>query len=596
MKRGIKLISTALSAVLIFAGFEPLKANAATRQRIEDRYPDATYYANEYEAFEDFKVFVHNLETDQFKWCYYTDNVTVGLKKLVDDYFDLNAYDINEFVYCSANTMGGSYSTLIGTDIGVACETFRRAKRLDCNDGSLEEHHAAIAQASQIAQQWAGLSDYDKIQAIVKWECDNLTYDHSYYNHSLVSAMRDRKCVCEGYAQVFEVMAESLGLDSKIVRGDAGGPHDWNAVKLDGKWYYVDVTNADRDNDLATPYINYYFVLFGTDDLNARVQCPNGGYIQANYQVSTSLNISATRYGTYTSPCTPPTPPESAVSTRPSTVLGSFTFPRPSTSTTTTPATVITSTPSQTNESGVDGFVERLYTVALGRPSDPVGKANWIAALQNGMTGADAARGFLFSDEFLNKNMNNTEFVDILYRTFFDREADAAGRSSWVSALNRGESKQSVIMGFINSNEWANVCRGYGILPGGTGTASANVEVEPNDNIIAFATRLYTTCLKRTPDQNGLMAWARQLANHADTGTNAAHGFFFSDEMNNSPVSNEEFVTRLYLTFMDREPDAAGFDAWVSQLYAGVSREEVFQGFAQSNEFGEICSRYGIIR
>ena len=245
-------------------------------------------------------------------------------------------------------------------------------------------------------------------------------------------------------------------------------------------------------------------------------------------------------------------------------------------------------------ESGVAGFVERLYTVALGRNSEPAGKANWIAAIKGGETGADAAKGFLFSDEFLNKSMSENEFVTILYRTFFDREPDAAGLNAWVAALQNGESKQDVIMGFIDSTEWANVCLKYGIASGGTGTPS--ITVEPNESVIAFATRLYTTCLKRDPDQNGLMAWARQLANLKDTGSNAAYGFFFSDEMNSNPVSNEEFVTRLYLTFMDRQPDQGGIESWLNVLELGASREDVFNGFAQSSEFGAICANYGIIR
>ena len=92
------------------------------------------------------------------------------------------------------------------------------------------------------------------------------------------------------------------------------------------------------------------------------------------------------------------------------------------------------------------------------------------------------------------------------------------------------------------------------------------------------------------------MAWARQLANQRDTGTGAARGFFFSSEFTNQNVNNGEYVTRLYRTFMGREPDEAGFNAWVAQLDAGVSREEVFNGFAESPEFTRICSSYGIIR
>ena len=243
----------------------------------------------------------------------------------------------------------------------------------------------------------------------------------------------------------------------------------------------------------------------------------------------------------------------------------------------------------------VADFVERLYTVALGRASDPVGKADWIAAVtERGQTGADLARGFLYSPEFLNKNVSNEEFVRVLYRTFFNREADADGLAGWVAVLDHGGSKQEIIEGFINSTEWANLCLLYGIRSGGTGTPS--IEVDPNSQTIEFATRLYTTCLGRDADPVGLMAWARQLANQRDTGTGAARGFFFSEEFTLQNVSNAEFVNRLYRTFMGREADASGFDAWVAQLDSGVSREEVFNGFAQSQEFGQICASYGIVR
>ena len=254
-----------------------------------------------------------------------------------------------------------------------------------------------------------------------------------------------------------------------------------------------------------------------------------------------------------------------------------------------------TTAPAATTERGVAGFVERLYTVALGRASDPVGKQDWIDAITlRGETGASCARGFLYSPEFLNKGVSNEDFVTVLYRTFFDREPDQAGFNAWVAVLNNGTSKEEVIEGFINSTEWANLCLFYGIRSGGTGVPS--VEMEPNQDTIDFATRLYTTCLGRSADEAGLMAWARQLANQRDTGSGAARGFFFSSEFTGQNVSNGEFVTRLYRTFMDREPDEAGFNAWVAQLDSGVSREAVFDGFAESIEFARICAQYGIVK
>ena len=251
--------------------------------------------------------------------------------------------------------------------------------------------------------------------------------------------------------------------------------------------------------------------------------------------------------------------------------------------------------PAGTEGSGISAFVTRLYTIALRRSADPEGHAFWVRSITSGEnTGADIARGFLYSNEFLDRDLSNEEFVRILYRTFFDREADDGGLESWTNALDGGADKKDIIEGFINSSEWSNVCLRFGIPSGGTG--APDIEVEPNSDTIAFATRLYTTCLCREADTPGMLNWASQLANQRDTGTGAARGFFFSDEFTRQNVSNEEYVNRLYRTFMGREADEEGFNAWVAQLNAGISREEVFNGFAGSPEFTRICALYGIIR
>ena len=45
---------------------------------------------------------------------------------------------------------------------------------------------------------------------------------------------------------------------------------------------------------------------------------------------------------------------------------------------------------------------------------------------------------------------------------------------------------------------------------------------------------------------------------------------------------------------MDREADVSGLLAWEKVLKDGQGREHVFNGFADSPEFREICARYGI--
>ena len=311
-----------------------------------------------------------------------------------------------------------------------------------------------------------------------------------------------------------------------------------------------------------------------------------------------------------------PTPTPESNTTTPTPAPQTTTAPTPGDNQPTPPVTPATTpaTPTDAPESGstvvptpssggrrsadrsASGFVDRLYNVALGRESDPAGHDDWLDAITSGRTtGAEAARGFILSDEFINRNYTDEEFVDILYNTFFGRDADAAGKAAWLSVLANGTSREEILDGFINSTEWANICVTYGIISGGTGTP--NIEVEPNEQTIEFVRRLYSICLERQADEAGLMAWARQLANQRDTGSGAARGFFFSAEFTGRNYSNSEYVTSLYRAILGREPDEAGLAAWTAQLDEGsASREEVFDGFACSPEFGRICADYGILR
>ena len=402
-------------------------------------------------------------------------------------------------------------------------------------------------------------------------------------------------------------MIKTIGITSRITAEanivGYSGNHIWQVYYLpfnndnDYQWgreYIISTSNNSTSASLISARASGYEYGDNYNPGMYRIVCKNAEGFEI---ASAMIRITGDEDdGIYPTPSPIDTPTQTEPAPQPETPTIETTPPAqtPAVTPVVTPA-VTTPTPSaNASESGTAGFVERLYTIALGRSSEPAGKANWIKALQTGSTGAEAAKGFLFSDEFLNKSMSDRAFVTTLYRTFFDREPDAAGLTAWIDALKNGTSKEDVIMGFIDSTEWANVCLKYGIPSGGNGVA--NITVEPNENIVAFATRLYTTCMKRDPDQSGLMAWARQLANLKDTGTNAAHGFFFSEEFLAQDISDSEFVTRLYLTFMGRNPDYGGKKAWVEQLQAGVSREEVFQGFAQSDEFGNICAQYGIIR
>ena len=78
-------------------------------------------------------------------------------------------------------------------------------------------------------------------------------------------------------------------------------------------------------------------------------------------------------------------------------------------------------------ESGenLEAFVRRCYEEILQRKADPKGLADWVDLLENGQaTGADIGLGFLESDEFKSRNLDDASYIDVLYQAFLDREAD----------------------------------------------------------------------------------------------------------------------------------------------------------------------------
>ncbi|MCQ2532821.1 MAG: DUF4214 domain-containing protein, partial [Saccharofermentans sp.] len=267
----------------------------------------------------------------------------------------------------------------------------------------------------------------------------------------------------------------------------------------------------------------------------------------------------------------------------------------PTNAPTSTPVPKPTTTPAPASE-GVQGFCERLYTCALDRGFDDSGIKTWVGVLESGqMNGAEVAAGFFFSEEFQKAQLSDEEFVKRLYKTFMNREPDAAGYNTWINYMREGHSRREVFDGFINSTEWANICLRYGIDSGSNTPPS--ITIEPSTSVVAFATRLYSTCLGRTPEKKGVADWSSFLANRKVTGTEAAYGFFFSSEFLSHNYGNEEYVDRLYRTFMGREADPDGKALWLGLLESGEwSREDVFYGFAGSEEFGKICSSYGIRR
>ena len=238
----------------------------------------------------------------------------------------------------------------------------------------------------------------------------------------------------------------------------------------------------------------------------------------------------------------------------------------------------------------INSFVTRMYEQCLSREPDQAGLDGWAGQLDNGsMNGATIAQAFVFSNEMLDKNLSDAEFVKVLYRSMMGREADKAGLAGWVSQLRGGYlSRSEVTEAFVESIEFTTLCERNGILRG---------DYVSVGDIERFVTRFYTICLGRQADQKGHWGWVVNLRDQNMNGAQIAEAFFFSEEFVGKNVSDEAYVDLLYRTIMGREPDEAGKSGWVNELKKGyITRKDMLKAFIESNEFTRLCAGYGIER
>ncbi|MFR4351170.1 MAG: DUF4214 domain-containing protein [Roseburia sp.] len=242
--------------------------------------------------------------------------------------------------------------------------------------------------------------------------------------------------------------------------------------------------------------------------------------------------------------------------------------------------------------SGKPKFIALLYENTLGRHPAQSEIDYWEQELSNGTTGADTAYGFLFSQEFQNKNYGNSDYGDHLYLSLMGRPSDISGKQGWVKKLDDGMSRTYVFKQFINSQEFANLCSAYGIE---RGEVTLTEERDRNYDVTRFVARNYTQFLGRDYDADGLNYWAEPINNHTKSMQDIAFGFVFSPECMNKNLSDSEFAAMLYRGCFDREGEQSGIEYWAEKLQSGeMDKIEVFYGFANSQEFANMVKSYGL--
>lgn len=146
---------------------------------------------------------------------------------------------------------------------------------------------AIIATAARIAPNSA--SAYEKARAIYRFVIRHMTYslDAPNRNQGAISALNNRKGVCEDYASLFVALSRASGIPARVVKGYAdpqGTGENWNLIPGQTlalsryRHAWVEFYVAGRGWLPADPTFE-----IGADSFNYFGSLPHGSHIAQNY-------------------------------------------------------------------------------------------------------------------------------------------------------------------------------------------------------------------------------------------------------------------------------------------------------------------------
>lgn len=134
-----------------------------------------------------------------------------------------------------------------------------------------------------LAQIPKGADDYHTVLAVHDAIVKDTRYGSGSKDHqNIASVLVDHESVCAGYSRAMQYLLKKAGIYCTVVDGRAAGrgAHEWNLVKMDGNYYFVDVTWDDPTFDSEAPlgYVDHAFFGITTRALlkNHTIDAPLG--------------------------------------------------------------------------------------------------------------------------------------------------------------------------------------------------------------------------------------------------------------------------------------------------------------------------------
>ena len=178
--------------------------------------------------------------------------------------------------YCFAGIISGIvfFIVILIIIIAVIVHKNKEEKKLEETKSKWEEIYNNIGDndkgtlsefGAYLKKEASDLSEDGKVNLAYKWITVNIQYDLNYKEKPLDNCFKSRKAVCSGYARLFTNLLTSMGYNPdniKNIQGYSKGEsysvfsdpkvnHEWNSVKINGKWCLFDATWDKQNSNYA---------------------------------------------------------------------------------------------------------------------------------------------------------------------------------------------------------------------------------------------------------------------------------------------------------------------------------------------------------
>ena len=103
-------------------------------------------------------------------------------------------------------------------------------------------------------------SEYEIAKQVYEHILSTVEYRKDANDQNMLSAMLNQKAVCAGLSKLYQYVLQQYGIESCVVTGLTleGTAHMWNLVKIDGEYYYTDLTYGKVNSSEHTLNYGYF--------------------------------------------------------------------------------------------------------------------------------------------------------------------------------------------------------------------------------------------------------------------------------------------------------------------------------------------------